>query len=177
MTTFTTIFVTSTSSLLKYLKIKKIEGGKISQPTHPIIFKKSSAVLCIFVQYFSLQITTIISALKFPIFKLQSIITFDLKAVDNFYYHICNKHIKLVNIPENKENRVKYHNPPTHPSTHLPTHYPPNKVFWTFKKSGYYRVKWKCQNTFLDQLPKMDPFGICVGRLPSGDKRCAWCIS
>ena len=54
---------------------------------------------------FSFQITNIISALKFPSFKLQSIITFDLKAVDNFYYHICNKHIKLVNIPENKENR------------------------------------------------------------------------
>ena len=57
---------------------------------------------------FLLQITTIISALKFPNFKLQSIITFDLKAVDNFYYHICNKHIMLVNIRENKENRRGY---------------------------------------------------------------------
>ena len=91
MTTFTPIFVTSTSSLLTYLKIKKIEGGKISQPTHPIIFKKSSAVLCIFVQYFSLQITTIILALKFPNFKDQSIITFDLKPVDKFWRHICKK--------------------------------------------------------------------------------------
>ena len=57
---------------------------------------------------FLLQITTIISALKFPNFKLQSIITFDLKAVDNFYYHICNKYIMLVNIRENKENRRGY---------------------------------------------------------------------
>merc|ERR1712030_105064 len=66
---------------------------------------------------FLLQITTIISALKFPSFKLQSIITFDLKAVDNFYCHICYKHIKLVNIPENKENRSP---PPQSVSTSPP---------------------------------------------------------
>ena len=35
MTTFYTGFGTSTSCLLTYLKIKKIEGGKLSQPTHP----------------------------------------------------------------------------------------------------------------------------------------------
>ena len=54
---------------------------------------------------FLLQITTIISALKFPSFKLQSIITFDIKGVDNFFYHICNKRIMLLNIREIKENR------------------------------------------------------------------------
>ena len=35
MTTFYTRIVTSTSCLLTYLKIKKIEVGKLSQPTHP----------------------------------------------------------------------------------------------------------------------------------------------
>lgn len=35
MTTFYTGFITSTLCLLTYLKIRKIEGGKISQPTHP----------------------------------------------------------------------------------------------------------------------------------------------
>ena len=64
---------------------------------------------------FLLQITTIISALKFPSFKLQSLITFDLKAVDTFYYHICNKRIMLVNILENKENRSPPQNVSTSP--------------------------------------------------------------
>ena len=58
---------------------------------------------------------------------------------------------------------------PTHPSIHLPTHQ--IKLFWSFKKVGYYRVKWKCQNTFLDQLPIMDPFGICVRSSHRGMKQ------
>ena len=127
--------------------------------------KKSSAVLCIFVQYFSTSNYHYNIGLKIPKFQTLIAHNFNLKAVDNFYYHICNKHIKLVNIPENKGNRWGKRSQPNHPPTH-----PPNKVFWSFKKAGYYRVKWKCQNTFLDQLPKMDPFGICVRRLPSGDK-------
>ena len=99
---------------------------------------------------FPLQITTIISALKFPSFKLQSIITFDLKAVDNFYCHICNKHIKLVNIPENKENR----SPPQHMSTSprpLPQKNQTYNFFFSsalimelfFSKSGlFFKIFW-----------------------------------
>ena len=50
------------------------------------------------VTIFSLQITTIISALNFPNFKLKLIITFDIIAVVNFFDHIWNQHIVLVKI-------------------------------------------------------------------------------
>ena len=88
------------------------------------------------VTIFSLQITTIISALNFPNFKLKLIITFDIIAVDNFYDHIWNQHIMLVKILKYEGNQRGKKSPPTHQPTH-----PHNKTFLGFKKGGYYRVK------------------------------------
>ena len=79
------------------------------------------------VTIFSLQITTIISALNFPNFKLKLIITFDIIAVDNFYDHIWNQHILLVKILKYEGNQrgKKNINPPTHTIKH----------FWVSKKA------------------------------------------
>ena len=70
------------------------------------------------VTIFSLQITTIISALNFPNFKLKLIITFDIIAVDNFYDHIWNQHIMLVKILKYEGNQRGKKSPPTHQPTH-----------------------------------------------------------
>ena len=78
------------------------------------------------VTIFSLQITTIISALNFPNFKLKLIITFDIIAVDNFYDHIWNHHIMPVKILKYEGNqREKNLHPPTHTIKH----------FWVSKKA------------------------------------------
>ena len=80
------------------------------------------------VTIFSLQITTIISALNFPNFKLKLIITFDIIAVDNFYDHIWNQHIVFVKILKYEGNqrgkKISIH-PPTHTIKH----------FWVSKKA------------------------------------------
>ena len=99
--------------------------------------KKASPYLRIFGYYFSLQITTILSALNFPFFKLKLIITSKIIAVDNFKDHIWNQHILLVNIPKNEDNQ-RGKKITTHPPTHT------IKLFWVSKKGGYYRVKLKC---------------------------------
>ena len=80
------------------------------------------------VTIFSLQITTIISALNFPNFKLKLIITFDIIAVDNFYNHIWKQHILLVKILKyegNQKGKKISTNPPTHTIKH----------FWVSKKA------------------------------------------
>ena len=84
------------------------------------------------VTIFSLQITTIISALNFPNFILKLIITFDIIAVDNFYDHIWNQHIVLVKILKYEGNQRGKKSPPTHPPTNPPTH--TIKHFWVSKK-------------------------------------------
>ena len=113
------------------------------------------------VTIFSLQITTIISALNFPNFKLKLIITFDIIAVDNFYDHIWNQHILLVKILKYEGNQ-RGKKISTHQPTHQPTH-PHNKTFLGFKKGGYYRVKWKVESWFLepDQKSLWTLFGVC----------------
>ena len=45
-------------------------------------------------------------------------------------------------------------------STHQPTH-PHNKTFLGFKKGGYFRVKWKVESSFLEQIIFMDHLGVC----------------
>ena len=95
--------------------------------------KKASPYLRIFGYYFSLQITTILSALNFPNFKLKLLITFEIIAVDNFKHHIWSHHILLVNIQKNEDNRRGKKistNPPTNPPT------PSNKTFSRFQKGG-----------------------------------------
>ena len=92
--------------------------------------------------YFSLQITTILSALNLPNFRYKMIITFDVIAVDNFKAHFWNHHFMLVNIPKNEVNRREEDpHPRTHPPIHPPTH--TIKHFWVSKKGGYYRVNLK----------------------------------
>ena len=104
------------------------------------------------VTIFSLQITTILSALNFPNFKLKLIITFDIIAADNFYDNIWNQHILIVNILQCEGNQRGKKSPPTQPH---------NKTFLGFKKGGYCMVKWKFESSFLEQIIFMDPLGVC----------------
>ena len=85
------------------------------------LYEKKIAIRAVYFcpLFSSLQFTTIISALIFPNFKLKSIITFDLKTVDKFWRHICNKHIMLINTWKKIE-REKI-SQPINPSTHPPT--------------------------------------------------------
>ena len=86
------------------------------------------------VTIFSLQITTIISALNFPNFKLKLIITFDIIAVDNFYDHIWNQHILLVKILKYEGNQRGKKSPPTNPPTqHALARVPVDASRWTPK--------------------------------------------
>ena len=42
-----------------------------------------------------------------------------------------------------------------------PPIHPHNKTFLSFKKGGYYRVKWKVESSFLEPIIFMDPLGVC----------------
>ena len=107
-------------------------------------------------------------ALKFQIFKLKLLITFDVIVIDNFWCQIWNQRILLVNILENEENRrtllITIH-PPTHPD---------NKGFWGFKKGRSSFVFLKAPFSFLIHILnwkdcQVDPIGFAP-HLPSGDK-------
>ena len=50
-------------------------------------------------------------------FKLNLLVTFDLKAVHNFWCQIRNQHNQIVTILDFEENRWTFWSPPTHPPT------------------------------------------------------------
>ena len=88
-------------------------------------------------------------ALKFQIFKLKLLITFDVIVLDKFWGQIWNQGISLVNILENEENwrtlLITTH-PTTHPSTHPPTRI--IKVFEVSKKVDPRMCFWKLHFRF-----------------------------
>ena len=77
--------------------------------------KKRNQSFVFLATIFSLQITTILSALNFPSLKLKLLITFGIMAVDNFYDDIVNQHRLLVYILKCEGNQRGKISTPTHP--------------------------------------------------------------